>query len=346
MTDKPATAPGPLMLDIAGCSLDAADRELLAHPVVGGLIFFTRNFENPEQLQCLVDEVRAVRPELLLAVDQEGGRVQRFREGFVRLPPMRRLGERFDRDPAPALAAAGRCGWLMAAELRACGIDFSFAPVLDLDYGQSTVIGDRAFHSDPEIATALAGAFVAGMRRAGMAATGKHFPGHGYVVADSHVDIPVDDRPLEALLARDLLPFERLIVDGLEAVMPAHVIYEKVDHHPAGFSPRWLREILRREMGFDGVIFSDDLAMEGASVAGSFADRARAALYAGCDMVLVCNDRDGAVEVLEYLAGETSADCSRLPRMAGKGRASRDELCGSPEWREALAITEQLAAEG
>ncbi len=334
------------MLDIEGCSLDAGDREILAHPVVGGLIFFSRNYESPEQLESLVREVRAVRPELLLAVDQEGGRVQRFRDGFVRLPPMRRLGERFDADPGGALAAAGRCGWLMAAELRACDVDFSFAPVLDLDYGQSSVIGDRAFQSDPDIATALAGAFVAGMRRAGMAATGKHFPGHGYVAADSHVDVPVDDRPLETLLARDMLPFERLIVDGLEGIMPAHVIYDRVDSHPAGFSPRWLREILRREMGFDGVIFSDDLAMEGATVAGGYPERARAALHAGCDMVLVCNDRDGAVQVLEFLAGRAPADCSRLPAMAGRKALPRSALCESSEWREACAITEQLAAEG
>lgn len=289
-----------LMLDIGGTELTDEDRELLAHPGTGGLIFFSRNFESRDQISALVKAIRAVRPEILVAVDQEGGRVQRFREGFTRLPPMRRLGERFDHDPQQASVQAYQLGALMASELVACDIDISFAPVLDLDFGQSSVIGDRSFHTQAQAVTTLAGAFIDGMRAAGMAATGKHFPGHGFVQADSHLELPVDTRTLDDIIAADLVPF-RALADRLAGIMPAHVVYEQVDAQPAGFSPFWLQAVLRQQLGFSGVIFSDDLAMAGAAAAGSYAQRAEAALSAGCDMVLVCNDRAGAVQVLEYL---------------------------------------------
>lgn len=342
MSDPSHAAPGPLMLDVAGCSLDESDRELLAHPVVGGLILFARNFECTEQLDELVRQIRSVRPQILIAVDQEGGRVQRFKNGFTRLPCMRALGNWYDAAPREALIAAFQCGWLMAAELRGHDIDLSFAPVLDLDYGQSAVIGDRAFHSDPEVASELAGAFIRGMRDAGMASTGKHFPGHGYVAGDSHLEIPEDPRDLTDLLARDMVPFQRLFSEGLDAVMPAHVIYTSVDQHPAGFSPRWLREILRTEMAFDGVIFSDDLSMEGATVAGSFTERASAALYAGCDMVLVCNDRPGALEVLEYLSAENAPPPAVLKRMRGQAALTADRLRAQARRQTALQSVQEI----
>lgn len=289
-----------VMLDIGGTSLTAEDRELLAHPATGGLIFFSRNYESPQQITALARAVRDVRPDILIAVDQEGGRVQRFRDGFTRLPPMRVLGERYENDPGQARDDARKLGYLMASELVACGIDISFAPVLDLDYGQSTVIGDRSFHGGAEQVVALAGAFIDGMADAGMAATGKHFPGHGYVVADSHLELPVDERTMAEIEAADLVPF-RALAPRLAGVMPAHVVYSQVDENPAGFSPFWLKDVLRARLGFQGLIFSDDLAMAGAAATGSYPDRARAAFTAGCDMVLVCNDRAGAIEVLTWL---------------------------------------------
>ena len=289
-----------LMLDIGGTELTAEDRELLAHPGTGGLIFFSHNFESREQITALVKAIRAVRPEILVAVDQEGGRVQRFRDGFTRLPPMRRLGECHEQAPQQAIMQAYQLGALMASELVACDIDISFAPVLDLDFGQSSVIGDRSFDADAQAVVALAGAFIDGMRAAGMAATGKHFPGHGFVQADSHLELPVDTRSLDEISAADLVPFQQL-AGRLAGIMPAHVVYQQVDAQPAGFSRFWLQTVLRQQLGFSGVIFSDDLAMAGAAMAGSYAQRAEAALSAGCDMVLVCNDRAGAVEVLECL---------------------------------------------
>ena len=293
---------GPVMLDIAGPQLSPAEGNLLRHPLVGGVILFSRNFRVPQQLCELTAAIRALRePELLIAVDHEGGRVQRFQEGFSRIPAMRRLGEAWDRDRAGACAAARDIGYVLAGELLACGVDFSFTPVLDVDFGESGVIGDRAFHSDPAAIAQLAASLIAGLREAGMASVGKHFPGHGYVRADSHLAVPVDARRYAEIEAADLLPYRELIKRGLSAVMPAHVIYPKVDARPAGFSSRWLQQILRAELNFDGMIFSDDLSMEGASVAGDVVKRAAAALAAGCDMVLLCNAPEAAPELVDGL---------------------------------------------
>jgi len=290
-----SSLPPCLMVDIAGCDISELDRERLAHPLVGGVILFTRNFASSEQLLRLCAELHALRtPRLLLAVDHEGGRVQRFRPGFARIPAMRRCGELWDADRTKALAVTRNIGYVLAAELRAHGLDLSFTPDLDLDHGRSEVIGDRAFHRDPKSVTALAGALIEGLRQAGMAACGKHFPGHGYVVADSHSEIPVDQRSLSEL-AEDMQPYRSL---KLDAVMPAHVIYPQVDARPAGFSPVWL-SILRKEYVFGGVIFSDDLSMQGASVAGGIVERAEAAWAAGCDMLLVCNAPESVDQLLD-----------------------------------------------
>ena len=286
---------GPLMIDIAGVELSDLDRDRLCHPLVGGVILFSRNYASPDQLSRLCTEIHALRtPRLPIAVDHEGGRVQRFREGFTRLPAMRRLGNLWDTQQASARETAHGIGYVLASELRALGVDLSFTPVLDLDYGSSGVIGDRAFHRAPACVIDLAGALIAGLHRAGMAACGKHFPGHGHVAADSHVAIPVDERSLVDM-AEDMAPYRHLKLDG---VMPAHVIYPRVDSQPAGFSSLWLK-MLRAELRFDGVIFSDDLSMQGASVAGGIVARADAAWQAGCDMLLVCNTPDHVGELLE-----------------------------------------------
>ena len=293
---------GPVMLDIAGLELSAAERDLLRHPLVGGVILFARNYRSPQQLCELTAAIRVLRtPQLLIAVDHEGGRVQRFQEGFSRIPAMRRLGEAWDCDHAEACATAGDIAYVLASELLACGVDFSFTPVLDVDFGESGVIGDRAFHSDPAAIVQLSTALIAGLREAGMASVGKHFPGHGYVRADSHLAVPVDERSYAEIESADLLPYRALIQHGLSAVMPAHVIYPKVDAHPAGFSSRWLQQILRTDLNFDGMIFSDDLSMEGASVAGGVVERGAASLAAGCDMVLLCNSPEAAAELLAGL---------------------------------------------
>ena len=281
-------SPGPVMLDIAGAQLAPADLRRLKHPLTGGVILFERNFVSRTQLTALTSAIHAVRPDIVIAVDHEGGRVQRFAsDGFTRLPAMRRLGEQWERNREFALRAADALGFVLAAELRACGVDLSFTPVLDLDHGTSAVIGDRAFHRDPGVVAQLAAALNAGLARAGMANCGKHFPGHGYAEADSHVAVPIDTRTLQQMRDDDLAPYGWVGV-GLAGVMPAHVVYPEVDSLPAGFSHRWL-SILRDDLRFDGVIFSDDLSMEGASVAGDVVCGARAALEAGCDMVLICN---------------------------------------------------------
>jgi beta-N-acetylhexosaminidase len=292
---------GPVMLDVAGTRLEPEDIDRLLHPLTGGVILFARNYESGPQVAALCAAIRALRePQLLIAVDHEGGRVQRFRKDFTPIPPMRLLGRLWERDPDYASRAARQAGLLIALELGACGVDFSFTPVLDLDFGSSTVIGDRAFHRDPDIVTRLAGALIDGLQAGGMASVGKHFPGHGFVTADSHVAVPVDERALSELEQEDLVPFARL-ASRLSGIMPAHVIYPAVDPAPAGFSVAWLQNVLRDKLGFRGVIFSDDLTMEGASVAGSIGERAEAALAAGCDMVLVCNQPAQAQRLLEAL---------------------------------------------
>ena len=310
---------GPVMLDVTGLRVTSEEKEILRHPSVGGVILFARNFESPRQLTALTADIRGLRrPELLIAVDHEGGRVQRFQEGFTRISPMRSLGERWEIDAAEARALAEATGYVIAVELRSHGVDFSFAPVLDVDFGASSVIGDRAFSDEPEVIAMLAGAFAAGLAAGGAASVGKHFPGHGHVKADSHVDVPVDERGLGEIEAADLRPYRGLIANGLAGVMPAHVIYPAVDSRPAGFSAVWLKDILRGRLGFDGMIFSDDLSMEGASVAGGVVQRAEAALAAGCDMILVCNAPQAAHEVLDGLKARP-LDPRRAERMRGRG---------------------------
>jgi beta-N-acetylhexosaminidase len=324
---------GPVMLDIEGPTLAAHEIDKIRHPNTGAVILFARNYDNPEQVRALIASIRKARGgEILIAVDQEGGRVQRFQNGFTRLPPAARYAEK------PELAEAA--GWLMASELLAVGVDFSFAPVLDVDCGISQVIGNRSFSADSERAAELASRFRKGMQSAGMAATGKHFPGHGAVAPDSHLALPVDERGLDSIRAKDLLPFKRLIAEGLEGVMPAHVVFAAADPRPAGFSPFWIQQVLRKELQFDGAVFSDDLSMAGASWAGGYPERAEAALAAGCDMVLVCNKPDAAEQVLEALPikGDPLRE-RRLAAMRGKAQFTREELMNSVQWRK---ISEQV----
>ena len=333
---------GPVMVDVGGLELTPDDIERLQHPQVGGAILFARNFAAPLQLIQLTHSIRELRtPSLLIAVDHEGGRVQRFRHGFTAIPPMRELGKLWDRDPAQAIAAARGCGFVIGSELQAHGVDFSFAPVLDVDYGESGVIGDRALHSDPHAIAVLAEALQAGLNAAGMMSVGKHFPGHGYVRADSHLEVPVDDRTLAEITAKDLLPFQRMARSGMGAVMPAHVIYPKVDSKPAGFSSVWLQRILREKIGFQGIIFSDDLMMEGASTAGGVVARANAALNAGCDMALLCNDPRAADSLLEGLERRPIQPtlARRLDKMRGRA-ISTAALKANAAY---LAATENLA---
>lgn len=307
------------MLDIEGMKLTAADKRKLLHPAVGGVILFTRNYSSLAQLTQLTAEIRALRtPPLLIAVDHEGGRVQRFRTDFTRLPPMRELGRIWDEHPGEARHLARQTGYVLAAELRAAGVDFSFTPVLDMDYGASCVIGDRAFHRQPEVIADLAHSLMSGLKSGGMNAVGKHFPGHGGIRADSHFEVPVDRRAYSAIEMNDLVPFRKMIKLGLIGIMPAHVIYPEVDNRPAGFSEVWLKKILRGELGFEGCIFSDDLNMEGAAVAGDVLKRAQSALKAGCDMVLLCNNPEGADTLLAELRWDIPAlGLVRLARMHG-----------------------------
>ena len=311
---------GPVMLDLEGTGLTETDRKRLGHPLAGGVILFSRNFASLGQLAALTEAIHALRnPPLVIAVDHEGGRVQRFRDGFTTLPAMRELGWTWDHGQQHARQLAQEVGYVLAAELLAHGVDLSFAPVLDIDWRSSSVIGDRAFHSDPRVVGELARALLHGFRQAGMSGVGKHFPGHGHVGADSHHEVPVDERTYEEIEADDLAPFRRLIEAGLGGIMPAHVIYPRVDDRPAGFSPVWLKQVLRGRLGFDGVIFSDDLNMEGASIAGDVTERARAALGAGCDMVLLCNNPqavDVLLDKLDYAMPAVSL--ARLARMHGR----------------------------
>ena len=358
----------PVVLDIAGPELNADDRRRLEHPLTGGLILFARHWRDRAQLTSLIDEIKEIRPDLLVCVDHEGGRVQRFRsDGFTQLPAMRTLGERWmlDRKGCPGSGALAACemasaaGYVLAAELRACGIDLSFTPVLDLDHGRSGVIGDRAFHRDPRVVTMLARSLMQGLLQAGMGNCGKHFPGHGWAEADSHVAVPRDERSLSAILADDALPYGTLGT-VLGAVMPAHVIYPKVDRRPAGFSERWLQDVLRGRLGFQGAVFSDDLSMEAArrvpGVHGgatlSYTDAALLALQAGCDLVLLCNqslDGGGAAvdELLDGLAearlrGDWSPDpdseARRLDLLPLTPPLPWDELMHQPRYQRALEL--------
>lgn len=333
---------GPLMIGVNGISLSAEEIKMIQNPVVGGVILFTRNFESPQQVAELVAAIHGERkPRLLVAVDQEGGRVQRFRDGFTRLPAVRCLGEIYDDNRMRAKQLARVTGWLMASELRAVGVDFSFAPVLDLDCGISGVIGDRAFHSDPEAVADIAHAYMSGMQKAGMEAVGKHFPGHGSVQADSHHELPQDSRSYIDVEFKDMVAFERMIHYGLAGMMPAHVQFPEVDEQPAGFSRRWLQDILRERLGFQGAIFSDDLDMAGAGFAGGPAKRARAALDAGCDMLLACNDRAAALEIMRSLSAEDNpVRGMRLMRLRGRGKTTLEGLRTSPNWQRAVRLVQ------
>lgn len=338
---------GPVMLDVAGKVLTPEDVVRLRHPLVGGVILFARNYESPRQLAELTASIHALRtPPLLIAVDHEGGRVQRFREGFTKIPAMRELGKIWEAGHSKrARHLAQRAGYVLAAELRSHGVDFSFAPVLDLDFGSSSVIGDRAFHSDPQVVADLAHSLMQGLRHGGMVAVGKHFPGHGYVVADSHHAIPVDERSYTDIELEDLIPFRQMVDYGLAAIMPAHVIYPKVDDRPAGFSEIWLKRVLRGELGFEGCIFSDDLSMEGATVAGGIVQRAEAALHAGCDMVLVCNRPDLADELLAGLKWEMpAASRARLAHM--RGQPQHHTLAQLHEQPDYLKAVQELSVVG
>lgn len=339
-----ASGLGPVVVGVRGTELDAADRERLSHPLVGMVILFASNYESPAQLQRLTADIHALRdPPLLIAVDHEGGRVQRFKRGFTHLPPMRALGRLWERDVLLACRTAVAVGYVLAAELRAHGVDYSFTPVLDLDHGRSGVIGDRAFHSDPRVVTLLASHLMHGLQLAGMANCGKHFPGHGWAEADSHVDVPHDARGRTDILDADAAPYGWL-GRQLTAVMPAHVVYDAVDGSPAGFSKKWI-DLLRKKLRFTGAVFSDDLLMQGASGQGSVTDRARAALHAGCDLVLVCNRIDAMDEVLHGLHWQPGAIHSqRMARLMPRGATVGPvELAASETYRAALVDLEALA---
>ena len=343
----------PVVLDVEGLNLNAADRRRLAHPLTGGLILFARNWANRRQLTELTSEIKSIRPDVLICVDHEGGRVQRFRtDGFTHLPPMRALGELWMKDALAATDAATAAGHVLGAELRACGMDLSFTPVLDLDFGASSVIGDRALHRDARVVTLLAKSLMHGLLLSGMHNCGKHFPGHGFVKADSHLEVPIDKRSLKAILADDARPYEALST-SLASVMPAHVVYPKVDANPAGFSPRWLKDILRQQLGFNGAVFSDDLSMAGARRIGgatvSYSEAATVALNAGCDMVLLCNQSaDGGAAVDALLDGLVEAQAAGTwqadPDSEARRRAllpqtvplSWDELMHQPGYQHAL----------
>ncbi|MFM2036297.1 MAG: hypothetical protein RL459_1562 [Pseudomonadota bacterium] len=353
----------PLIIDIAGLALTPTDRARLSHPLVGGMILFARNWQDRAQLTDLCREIKAVRPDMLICVDHEGGRVQRFRtDGFTHLPPMRELGAIWMQDgkggagsgAMRATRAATACGFVLGAELRACGVDFSFTPVLDLDFGESGVIGDRAFHRDARVVSMLAKSLMHGLLQAGMSNCGKHFPGHGYVKADSHTDIPVDKRSLKALLADDAAPYD-FLSNTLSSIMPAHVIYPKVDARPAGFSSRWLQDILRGQLRFDGAIFSDDLSMAGARLIDgrevSYTEAAVAALNAGCDLVLLCNQSLGEGQAVDELIDGLSesllkghwqaqdrSDERRLALLPTAQSPDWDSLMVSPAYMQALDL--------
>jgi beta-N-acetylhexosaminidase len=333
------------MVDLAGTELSAEDRTVLSHPLIGSVILFTRNYRDPAQVAALTAEIRALRsPALLVAVDHEGGRVQRFRPGFTRLPAARTIGRIYDRDRRESLALCQLAAWVMAVELRAVGVDFSFAPCIDLDYGVNEAIGDRAFNASADAVGALGVAYAAGMRTAGMAATAKHFPGHGAVVADSHVALPVDRREF-ADLEPDLRPYRLLIDNHLSAIMAAHVVFTQIDALPASLSPRWINDILRGTLGFHGCVFADDLSMAGAAACGDILQRARLAYTAGCDVLPICNDRDAVLKVLADFKPSVPnpASQARLVRMRARGEMPV-RLADDPQWRDAVARLAALDA--
>lgn len=332
--------PGPVVVDVLGPVLTDEDRERIRHPAAGAVILFARNYENPEQLAALTADIERQRePALPVCVDHEGGRVQRFKEGFTAIPPMRALGRQWDRDREKGRELATSIGYIIASELGAHGVDFSFAPVLDLDYGGSSVIGDRALHFDPTAVGSLGACLVKGLAQGGVGAVGKHFPGHGYAEADSHVAVPRDDRSFKEIARKDIAPYRAVIEAGLAGVMPAHVIYPQVDPQPAGYSAHWLQEVLRKQLGFQGIVFSDDLSMEGAAVAGGPPERARAAIAAGCDMVLLCNNPAGLDALLQSLADVPLRNQAGLERMRKQG--GRD-LRKSVAYREAQETLQSL----
>lgn len=342
---------GPLMIDVQGTSLTAEDIELLQHPLVGGLILFTRNYQSPRQLSQLTSAIKKnASNNIIIAVDHEGGRVQRFREGFSQIPPMGQIWNVANEHLPTAITYAKAAGILMATEVQAVGIDISFAPVLDIN-GVSDVIGDRAFHQDPALITLLAKAFIEGMKSVGMLATAKHFPGHGSVKEDSHIALPVDQRSAQEVFSVDMIPFKKLITH-VAAVMPAHVIFPAVDQHAVGFSRKWLQDILRNELGFDGVIFSDDLSMQGASVVGGFIERAEAAQQAGCDMLLACNNRSAVIDILDNANIKCVAESEhRLKNMLYKGDLSPHVMMNAwekrkeqPIWQYASDIVANIVA--
>lgn len=334
---------GSVIIDLIGHSVTDEERELLQHPHVGGVILFTRNFVSAEQIGKLCRDIRACRRSpVLITVDQEGGRVQRFKDGFVRLPSMGEIGQIYHDAPEQGMALADCLGWLMAAELLAVGVDLSFAPVLDLDKKCNTVIGDRSFGNDSLVVTTLANCVMQGMRRAGMASTGKHFPGHGAVNADSHLALPVDERKFADISKEDMEPFIALINSGIDALMPAHILFPQIDQQPVGFSSIWLNDILRKKLSFKGVIFSDDLNMAGAEFAGNYAARAETALNAGCDAVLICNNRAGAIEILEHLPEKYKLMADKFNRLQGKFSHHSDSLHSSTEWQHHFNLFRKL----
>lgn len=332
-----------LMIDVAGVVLDSEDRSLLARKEVGGLILFSRNYRNGTQLKRLLNEVRDINSGILIAVDQEGGRVQRFKDGFHRLPPLEKIGQIAEEDEQQGLLAARSLGWLMAVELIRYGVDISFAPVLDLNLVPSKVIGDRAFGSSPVLVTKVARAYIQGMHAAGMAVTGKHFPGHGGVEADSHLELPLDHRDFEQIWNLDLVPYRELLED-LDAVMSAHIRFDQIDEQLVSFSPHWLKDVLRNQVGFKGRVFSDDLTMEGAAVAGNYAERARLALEAGCDMLVLCNNRDGALEAADWLAEQPNLEPVDWTQMRAQRRWEDDSITDHPWYEEAQEFLDFIDA--
>ncbi|MFO1368106.1 MAG: beta-N-acetylhexosaminidase [Marinagarivorans sp.] len=337
------TTTGPVILDVQSHELSGEEKEVLSHPQVGGVILFSRNIDNPVQVAELSRHINSINSRLLLCVDQEGGRVQRLKNGFSRLPPMGRLGELYTSEQSLALRLGNELGWLMASEVLGVGLDMSFAPVLDVDRSNSRVIGDRAFSHDPQAVVALAGAFIDGMQRAGMHSCGKHFPGHGSVKADSHVELPTDPRPLAAIEEHDLIPF-RALAPKLAALMPAHIIFPALDHNPVGFSATWLQTYLRKKMGFEGLLISDDLSMAGAAFAGDYSARAQMALEAGCDGILVCNHPAKAQHVIEFLEAKNHKTNGRLQSLRATNKLPLAQVQNTQAWQDANELIHRYLA--